>query len=298
MKKVIKALVNRTPFIKNLREQIRKQGAFPAGHYYSPIPSNEDVVAYVKFRKPPSSELLGINLNKEGQHALLNEYAEFYGDIPFSEQKTSSCRYYYKNSMFGYSDAIFLYSFLRKHKPKTIIEVGSGFSSAVMLDTVDSCFSEKPEMTFIEPYPERLISLFREKDKEQVRLIDRKVQDVSPDLFLALKSGDLLFIDLSHVMKCGSDLQFLMFEILPRLRSGVFVHFHDVFYPFDYLSEFLMDRIYWNEAYFLRAFLSYNSEWSIRFFNSYVNFMFGELTKKKMPLCAKDHGGSLYIQRA
>jgi len=194
--------------------------------------------------------------------------------------------------MFGYSDAIFLYSFLRKHKPKRIIEVGSGFSSAVMLDTIDSCFSEKPEMTFIEPYPERLISLFREKDKEQVRLIDRKVQDVSPDLFLALKSGDLLFIDSSHVMKCGSDLQFLMFEILPRLQSGVFVHFHDVFYPFDYLSEFLMDRIYWNEAYFLRAFLFYNSEWSIRFFNSYVNFMLGELIKEKMPLCAKDHGGS------
>jgi predicted O-methyltransferase YrrM len=298
MKKVIKALVNRTPFIKNLREQIRKQGAFPAGHYYSPIPSNEDVVAYVKSRKPPSSELLGINLNKEGQHALLSEYVHFYDDIPFSEQKTSSCRYYYKNSMFGYSDAIFLYSFLRKHKPKRIIEVGSGFSSAVMLDTIDSCFSEKPEMTFIEPYPERLISLFREKDKEQVRLIDRKVQDVSPDLFLALKSGDLLFIDSSHVMKCGSDLQFLMFEILPRLQSGVFVHFHDVFYPFDYLSEFLMDRIYWNEAYFLRAFLFYNSEWSIRFFNSYVNFMLGELIKEKMPLCAKDHGGSLYIQRA
>lgn len=295
MKKIIKALVNRTPFIKNLREQIRKQGAVPAGHYYSPIPSNEDVLAYVKSRKPPNSELLGINLNKKGQYALLSEYVHFYKDIPFSEQKTSSCRYYYKNSMFGYSDAIFLYSFLRKHKPKRIIEVGSGFSSAVMLDTIDSCFSEKPEITFIEPDPERLISLFRERDKAQVRLIGRKVQDVSPDVLLALKSGDFLFIDSSHVMKCGSDLQFLMFEILPRLQSGVFVHFHDIFYPFDYLSEFLMDGLYWNESYFLRAFLSYNSEWSIRFFNSYVHFMFGELTKEKMPLCAKDHGGSLYI---
>ena len=168
---------------------------YPSGHYYSPIPSNEDVLAYVKSRKSPNSELLGIKLNEKGQHALLSEYVHFYNDIPFSEQKTSACRYYYDNGWFSYSDAIFLYSFLRKNKPKRIIEVGSGFSSAAMLDTIGSCFSQKPEITFIEPHPERLISLLREGDREQVRLIDRKIQEVSPDVLLALKSGDFLFID-------------------------------------------------------------------------------------------------------
>jgi predicted O-methyltransferase YrrM len=273
------------------------QGAFPAGHYYSPIPSNEDVLAYVKSRKPPNSELLGINLNEKGQQALLSEYVHFYRDVPFPEQKTPACRYYYDNSWFSYSDAIFLYSFLRKWKPKRIIEVGSGFSSAVMLDTIDSCFSQKPEITFIEPHPERLISLLRDGDRDQVRLIDRTIQEVSPDVLLTLKSGDFLFIDSSHVVKCGSDIQFLMFEILPRLPPGVVVHFHDVFYPFDYPSEWLTDGWYWNENYFLRAFLSYNSDWSIQFFNTYVHFMFGDLIKEKMPLCMKDPGGSLYIQR-
>jgi hypothetical protein len=79
--------------------------------------------------------------------------------------------------------------------------------------------------------------------------------------------------------------------------QAVVVHFHDVFYPFDYPSEWLMEGRYWNENYFLRAFLSYNSEWSIQFFNTDVHFMFGDLIKEKMPLCAKNPGGSLYIQR-
>lgn len=297
MKQTIKALITRVPFIKSLSEKVRKQGAFPAGHYYSPTPSEEDVLAYLKSRKKPNSDLPGIELNEMSQHELLNEYITFYEDLPFPREQTPGHRYYYENSWFSYSDAIFLYSFLRKNKPKRIIEIGSGFSSAVMLDTIDRFFSQRPEITFIEPYPDRLISLFRDGDIEQVRLIDKKIQEVPPDILLALGPGDFLFIDSSHVLKCGSDLQLLVFEILPRLQRGVFVHFHDVFYPFDYPSEWLTKGLYWNESYFLRAFLSYNSEWGIRFFNTYAHFMFGDLIKEKMPLCVKNPGGSLYIQR-
>ena len=139
--------------------------------------------------------------------------------------------------------------------------------------------------------------LFKEGDREQVRLIDSKIQEVPSEVLLTLESGDFLFVDSSHVVKCGSDLQVLMFEILPRLQPGVYVHFHDVFYPFDYPCEWLMEGRYWNENYFLRAFLSYNSEWSIKFFNTYVHFMYGDLIREKMPLCARNPGGSLYIQR-
>ncbi|MBB1127435.1 class I SAM-dependent methyltransferase, partial [Thiospirillum jenense] len=139
-----------------------------------------------------------------------------------------------------------------------------------MLDTIDSVFSQRPEITFIEPYPDRLLSLLKDGDREQVRLIDKRIQDVPSEVLLALESGDLLFIDSSHVVKCDSDLHHLMFEILPRLQPGVFVHFHDVFYPFDYPSEWLTNGWYWNENYFLRAFLSYNTEWRIVFFNTYM----------------------------
>jgi len=305
MKQLVKSFLNKMPYIRTLRQQIEeqrqqieKQGTFPAGHYHSPIPDKDEILTYIESRKPLKTDLPGIKLNKESQFGLLNEYVQFYNDLPFPEKQKPDCRYYYDNDWYSYSDAIFLYSFLRKHTPKRIIEIGSGFSSAVMLDTIDRFFSYRPEITFIEPYPDRLESLLRGSDEDRIRIIDKKIQEVSPGHFSSLESGDFLFIDSSHVVKCGSDLQLLMFDILPFLPSGIFVHFHDVFYPFDYPSEWLTGGYYWNENYFLRAFLSWNTEWHIRFFNRYVHLMFGDLIKEKMPLCAKNPGGSLYVQRA
>jgi len=298
MKQLVRALVHKTPYIKNFTEQIRRQGAFPAGHYYSPIPSNEDVVAYLKSRKSPDAELPGIELNAQAQFESLTGYVALYREIQFPAQKSGRFRYYYDNAWFGYADAFFLYGFLKTQLPSQIIEIGSGFSSAVMLDAIDGCFSKRPKVLLIEPYPGRLLELLREGDLDNVTLMDRKVQDVPLETLLQLNAGDILFIDSSHVVKCGSDVQFLMFEVLPRLKPGVVVHFHDIFYPFDEPTDWLMEGRYWNENYFLRAFLSYNSAWSIRFFNSYIQFRFGDFMKDKMPLCARYPGGSLYIQHA
>lgn len=292
-----KALDTRAQLFKILRAKVREQGAFPAGHHHSPIPSIEEIRAYLQSRSTSSGDLPGIDLNTESQRALLHEFTAFYGDLPFPKKRTPGHRYYYENTWFSYSDAIFLYSFLRAHTPRRIIEVGSGFSSAVMLDTIDGFFIQRPEITFIDPRPDRLLSLLLDGDIDRVELITTRVQDVLQDVFLSLESGDLLFIDSSHVVKCGSDLQFIMFEVLPRLRPGVFVHFHDVFYPFDYPPEWLANGYYWNENYFLRAFLSYNSEWSIRFFNTYAHLVFGDFIRETMPLCAEHQGGSLYIRR-
>ena len=297
MKRLIKPFLEKPQYIQNLYQEIEKQGAFPAGHYYSPIPDRDDVREYVELRKPLSLELPDVKLNKERQFELLNDYLSFYDELPFPEKQNKEYRYYYDNNWYSYSDAIFLYSFLRKNEPKRIIEIGSGFSSAVMLDTVDGFFSHHPDITFIDPYPERLNSLLRNDDEKNVKIINKKVQEVPVELFLSLKAGDLLFIDSSHVLKCGSDLQLLMFKILPLLPSGVFVHFHDVFYPFDYPTEWLKEGKYWNENYFLRAFLSYNYDWSVSFFNTYVALAFNDFIKDKMPLCIKNSGGSLYIQR-
>ncbi|MFC1630650.1 class I SAM-dependent methyltransferase [Pseudomonadota bacterium] len=233
------------------------------------------------------SHLIGIN----------QRFPKFYEELPFPEKPHHDYRYYFDNPWFTYSDAIFLYSFLRKNTPKRIIEVGSGFSSVVMLDTVDNFFSFKPEITFIEPFPQRLKSLLKDTDKDNVTIIEKFAQDVSPSIFLNMEAGDLLFIDSCHVVKCGSDLHILMFDILPLLPKGVFVHFHDIFYPFEYPIEWVKQGRYWNENYFLRAFLSYNSEWSVYFFNTYVAITFNDFIKEKMPLCLKNRGGSLYIQR-
>lgn len=276
---------------------IEEPVGFPAGHYYSPIPDRNEALAYLESRKPLPARLPEIELNREEQLKLLHEYVSFYEETPLPEKKTPQRRYYYENEWFGYSDAFFLHAFLRKHQPKRIIEVGSGFSSAIMLDTVDEFFAQRPEITLVEPYPERLQSLLKGGDKDAVRIIVKRVQDVPLDLFSSLESGDFLFIDSSHVLKCGSDVQRLMFDILPVLAPGAFVHFHDVFYPFEYPSKWLGEGRYWNEDYLLRAFLAYNAEWTINLFNAYVEFAFQDFLREKMPHCANMPGGSLYLRR-
>jgi predicted O-methyltransferase YrrM len=285
-------------YMNALREQISRQGAYPAGHYYSPIPSSGDVQAYIDSRPAPATGLPGINLNREGQSRLLAEYAAFYADLPFPETPNGVQRYHYENGWFNYPDAIFLHCFLRKHQPGRIVEVGSGFSSAVMLDTVDGGAAGRPSMTFIEPNPERLHALLRDADRSRVRIIESGIQTVPLDVTLSLEKGDLLFIDSSHVLKCASDLQFLLFEILPHIKPGVHVHFHDIFYPFEYPAKWLLEGRYWNEAYMLRAFLTHNTAWNIEFFNSYVQLVCADVLRDRMPLCLRDLGSSLYLQRA
>jgi len=297
MKTVNKSSVKNIFNILKSYNRKKRKGTFPVGHYYSPIPNRNEILEYYNSKEPFNLELPDVKLNKNKQFKLLNEYIKFYKELPFPENKSSDCRYYYNNGWFSSSDAIFLYTFLRKHTPERIIEIGSGFSSAVILDTVDDYFSHRPDITFIEPYPYRLLRLLKNDDEYHVKIIDRKIQEVPLENFLSLEEGDFLFIDSSHVLKCGSDLQRLMFEILPLLPDGIFVHFHDVQYPFDYPIEWLNKGRFWNESYFLRAFLSYNYDWEVYFFNTYVELAFNGFIKENMPLCLKNTGGSLYLKR-
>lgn len=166
-----------------------------------------------------------------------------------------------------------------------------------MLDTIAKHYTVKPQLTFIEPFPQRLRSVLRPGDLEYINIVEKKLQDVPMGLLYQLEAGDLLFVDSSHVVKCASDVQKLFFMILPVLPSGITVHFHDVFFPFEYPAEWLLEDRYWNENYFIRAFLPHNSQWSIHSFNSYTERAFKDVISEKMPLCLKGRGQSIYITR-
>ncbi|MEZ4753390.1 MAG: hypothetical protein R3A13_03660 [Bdellovibrionota bacterium] len=127
---------------------------FPPGHFHSTIPSLDEIIDQKERLFKFNSELVGINLREEAQLKLFYKLAGFYSDLPFLENDKGDFRYYYNNPHYAYSDGIVLATMLRYLEPKRIIEVGSGFSSGLILDLNEYFFGSKIDCQFIEPYPE------------------------------------------------------------------------------------------------------------------------------------------------
>ncbi len=291
---IIRSLLKRMPLPRPVRNFL----LIPPGHFYSPIPSLREVRrAEGKIFAPPPDHLPGIDLNSDEQLLFFDQLKAFYPALPFVEHRSERMRYYYENDMYSYSDAIVLHCMIRHLKPKRIIEVGSGYSSCVTLDTNELFFNNSIACTFIEPFPDVLQSLMRDGDAGRVTLIQKNLQDVGHGPFNGLEPRDIVFIDSTHVGKVNSDVNELFFNILPHLPSGVFVHLHDIMYPFEYPREWIYDGKAWNEAYLLRAFLQYNSAFKIVFFNTYLEHFFEERFRAEMPLCLKNRGGSIWLRK-
>jgi len=271
---------------------------FPPGHFYSPIPSLREVESRADRLYATPSTLPGIDLRASAQLELIAEFKKFAGEFKFPSLPEPGWRYHFENGYFSYGDAALLYSFLRHLMPAHVVEVGSGFSSALMLDVRDRFLDRRPRFTFIEPYTDRLDRLLTAQDQTNTEIIRSAVQDVDPGVFSRLNQGDILFIDSSHVSKVGSDVNFLIFEVLPSLNPGVVVHVHDVFYPFEYPQAWIAQGRAWNEDYLIRAFLMHNQRYRILAFNSYLAAFHGETVGKALPFWEKNPGGSLWIQRS
>lgn len=270
----------------------------PSGNYYSPIPSQREVRAQADtiWGEVPRT-LPAVDLNEPGQLALFDELKQYYGDMPFADGPKDGLRYHLVNEWFEHGDGILLYCMLRHLRPKRVVEVGSGYTSAVMLDTNDRFFNGAMACTFIEPYPRRLMSLMRGEDRQRHRVIPQRVQDVSLDCFDALEAGDILFIDSSHVSKVGSDVNWIFFHVLPRLRPGVVVHFHDIFKGFEYPKDWVFEGRAWTESYLLRAFLQYNRAFQVLYFNSFMDHFHRDRLERDMPLCLTRAGGSIWLRK-
>ncbi|REL32855.1 class I SAM-dependent methyltransferase [Rhodohalobacter sp. SW132] len=257
----------------------------PPGHFYSPIPDYESL----KNRKPLFNqdvrEIPGLELREKKQLELVDRLAGFYRELPWKEDaKNSPLRYHFDNIYFSYGDAVTLYSMMRHFQPKRMIEAGSGFSSAAMLDVDERFFDGEIQFTFIEPHPERLRELLSDEDLDRVSILSQPVQQVDLSEFELLDEGDFLFVDSSHVSKTGSDVNFLIHSVLPALKSGVIIHFHDIFWPFEYPKKWLKSGRAWNECYLIRAFLLYNPQFEILFFNSYLEKHHRKKIREKLPL--------------
>jgi len=265
-----------------------------AGHFCSPIPSIEDIERAIA--APPES-FSGIDPGEDRQMALLERLSRHYSEIPFPAEKNERFRFAYHNPSYSWGDAIILFCMIRELKPRRILEIGSGHTSALILDTNERYFAGGIDCTFVEPYPELLLSLLRPDEVRKTRVIPRKLQEVDLTLFNALEAGDILFIDSSHVVKAGSDCQLLFSEILPRLNPGTLIHFHDVFDRFEYPPDWLREGRGWNEQYILRAFLQFNSEFKIKLFTRYIIARHREWFEQHMPNCLRNTGAQIWIER-
>lgn len=268
----------------------------PPGHFYSPICDQEELRADAPrlFAKGPR-ELPGIDLRLPQQLALARTLARYYGEEDFPAEPRAGRRYCLDNEYFPYGDAFALFAMLRHLQPRRVVEVGSGWSSAVLLDTDERFLGGRIACTFVEPFPDRLLALLQPQDHARVRLLRCRVQDVALDEFRALQANDILFVDSSHVCKTGSDVHHLVFTVLPLLASGVRVHFHDVHAHFEYPPEWVHEGRAWNESYLLRAFLMHNDAWSIELHGATLAEHAAHELLPLMPRLGSNVGGSLWL---
>ena len=237
---------------------------FPPGHFYSTIPSLSEIKERRSEIFCKEVDVKGIDLNEKEQIEKLKSFSRMHEDVPFySEEKR--IRFNIENDSFSYDDAPILHFMMRLLNPKRIIEIGSGYSSACMLDTSTLYLNNAVDFTFIDLDCSNLRNNLSDSDYEKVLIIEKPVQVVDLNIFKSLEANDMLFIDSSHVIKAGSDLATIFFEILPVLKPGVYIHFHDIRYPFQYPESSIMGGIFWNEAYLLRAFLQNNDSFKITF---------------------------------
>jgi Methyltransferase domain len=298
---ILKSLLKKLPGISGIvaqRDNLLKSGGFvPPGHFLSPLVSIDEYLRDEAEKSIGTAQpVLGIDLNISGQLRLLSELSNYVTPDKFPGEATDSSRYFAPNPAFGATDAFLTQAMIRQFKPKRLVEVGSGYSSCIILDTNQHYFDDQIELTFIEPYPQLLKSLVVAEDLTQNTMVQARLQDVPLANFEVLEANDILFIDSTHVSKTNSDVNYLFFEILPRLQTGVLVHIHDIFFPFDYPREWILEGRSWNEAYLLRAFLQYNPKFEIMLFNDYIQTMHWDTFAQVLPMFSKDGGGSVWLK--
>lgn len=260
--------------IKYCMMPLQFEQCYPFNHYESPYLSINEIDG-IQDEDIGSDVLIGVDLNFINQNhfkeIICNKYNLYnqFLNIPYH-------RYSIENAWFNKEDALVLMTMMLEFKPKKIIEIGSGFSTCVMLDVNEYCLNNETEITSIEPYPERLLSKIRINEKNY-QLNVNSVQQCDISIFEKLEKNDILFIDSSHVAKSGGDILYEYFKIIPMLQSGVIIHIHDIFFPFTYPKKWLYEGRCYNEAYILHGFLMNNNEYEIIYFN---NFMHSNLCGK------------------
>jgi predicted O-methyltransferase YrrM len=299
--------------IKNLCQRIDKEGrehwwiakdvaeAFESAgyhllprHFYTPIPDPE-IVSKLDFEAESYPFREG-QFSEKTALQFLNTIASYAGELEknFPWDGSSKTGYKWDNFFFTGIDASSLYTFIRTEKPKRIVEIGSGFSTHVALQAVSE--NGFGNIVCIEPYPTPTLL----KLSKEIEILQEKVQSIPLDMFSSLEPGDILFIDSAHVSCLASDVNYELFQILPTLKKGVLVHIHDIFLPFEYPRDWLVDRRwYWNEQYLLYALLRMSDAFQVLMPNVYLRKRHSKAIQEALPFLGQQalSGCSIWLKK-
>lgn len=260
-------------------------------HFYWPIQDSKKLDNY-NFKSEFPKDGIKMNMDKNLELlSCLEKYASEYQPLYRESGYTSN------------GDGAILYSMIRNYCPKKIIEVGSGYSTNVINEALEINYQEKKiegNIISIEPYPKKYLRDLVSK-KRTIELIEDNVENVDKSIFKQLDSGDILFIDSSHVINIANDVHFLYLKILPILPVGVIVHIHDIRFPYEYPYEWVMKaKKHWTEQYLLQMFLCFNDSYEILFASNYV-FQNNRKKMSNMLVGLEEDGdgwpGSFWIRR-
>lgn len=220
-------------------------------HFYSGLPTVGEL-ARNKEHWAARSSLPGIEMDADAQVRFLEEHC-----LPYQGEYAGLGHYaaaVKTNGDVGYGEieSQALHGIIRSLAPARVVQVGCGVATHCMLAA--SRLNETPTAIHcIEPYPNEGL-----KGCAEVELVPKPVQAVPPEYFAKLERGDILFVDSTHVVQVGSDVNYIVLEILPRLAPGVLVHFHDIYLPYDYPRRFLEQLAFPLETSLVRAFMINN----------------------------------------
>jgi hypothetical protein len=261
--------------------------------FYTPIPDTSKLPD--RLWDEPST-LPGVAMNDDRQIELAREifprYQDEFGQFPLKPGNDPHA-YYQDNDFFVGMDAIALHCLVRHNRPQRVVEVGSGFSTRITAQALR--LNGAGELTCIEPYPNPLLLSLPGIQQ----LIEKPVQEVPLSLFTSLQAGDILFIDSTHTVKTGSDVNYLVLEVLPRLPAGVLVHFHDIFLPREYPQGWITKTLMFsNEQYLLQAFLAFNSAFEVEFSSAYLTVRDAEMLEERFGGFLRwNEGCSLWLRK-
>ena len=233
-------------------------------HYYEPLPDFRGITAADTTRRRVSD---AIAFDLEGQRRLVRRLGDAYRSE--LEAIAASRAFDFSNDYFAGLDAAMYYALVRDLRPARVIEIGSGMSTHIAAKAFERNLADghRGELVCIEPFPQPRLT----KDMPAITLIEQQVERVPLDTFDKLQANDILFIDSSHAAKFGGDVCREFLEILPRLKPGVWVHVHDIFFPHDYPADWLIEqRLAFNEQYLLEAFLAFNRSFIVRAVNYWL----------------------------